>query len=351
MTEAGRPLDVALGIRGTDDRGPQTLGTTQEMADARFLPSEDEVYDLEAGQTPAPVERLTYTVRIFLGDEVTDGYETISVARLVRTGDTAKPVKLDDGYSPPALALNASPVLHETARSVVERLALTLRKLGQKRGSNVPDPLILYYGLSGSLPVLRDMVQDGHVHPRRVYQELARLAGALFYRDHKGRTADEIPAYDHQNPGPVFYRLHQIIEELSEIVIQEAFERTPMEREGDLYRAPLPAVAKEAGAQFYLEVTAGDSMPKVSVFITGARISNPHRITTLVEQFLPGVSTEKLPGQPPQLPAGQQNPYFRLKHETPEWETHVAPAGQLAVFILNAPADLKLNLIVTLPST
>ncbi|TDI45410.1 MAG: type VI secretion system baseplate subunit TssK [Acidobacteria bacterium] len=349
MQEAGRPLDVALGIRAADDRGPHTQADGEAMADARFLAAEEEVYDLEEGRNPAPVDRLLYNVRIFFGDENADGYELLKVLRLVRTGDTAKPVRRDDTFSPPALVLSASTTLHQTVRNVVERLTLVLRKLGQARGKNDPDPLILYASLSGSLPVLRDMVQDGQVYPRLAYQELSRLAGALFYRDAKGRSADSLPAYVHDAPGPVFRQLGELIEELSETVIQEEYKRCPMAREGDMYQTKLPDSAKVAGAQFFLEVKAADSLPKLNLWITIAKISNPNRIKTLTENVLPGVGTEKLPGQPPQLPASQPYEYFRIKHEQAEWEKHVVPAGDLAVFILNAPTDVEINLIVTAP--
>jgi len=117
-----------------------------------------------------------------------------------------------------------------------------------------------------------------------------------------------------------------------------------------MYQTKLPDAAKVAGAQFYLEVKATDSLPKLNLWITIAKISNPNRIKTLTENVLPGVGTEKLPGQPPQLPANQPYQYFRVKHEQAEWETHIVPAGDLAVFILNAPADVKINLIVTASS-
>jgi predicted component of type VI protein secretion system len=65
---------------------------------------------------------------------------------------------------------------------------------------------------------------------------------------------------------------------------------------------------------------------------------------------MPGVGIEAQPGPPPQLPVGQTGIFFRLKHESPEWSTHVLPAGELDAFIMDAPGDLKMNLVVVLPS-
>jgi type VI secretion system protein ImpJ len=277
LREIGQPLDVVVGIREREDRSAQTLENGGAEAHARFKSSMEEAYDLEIGRDPVQVERLVYKLRLFLGDEPTDGFETLPLARLMLTGDTGHPVRADPTFSPPVLVLGASPSLHAAARAVVERLSLVLRDLGQQRGGNDPDPLILYYGMSGSLPVLKDMVQQGQVHPRRVYQELARLAGALLYRDKEGRSSEEIPAYDHRQPGPVFDRLRQLIIELSEIVIQQPYRRCTMERDGERFKVTLPAEAKQAGARFFLEVSAVEAAPQLGTLILGAKASNLSR--------------------------------------------------------------------------
>jgi len=349
MKEAGRPMDVSVGVRARDTRGPLTVPEGDGSREARFVAEEEESYDLDAGRDPAPLEKLSYNLRIFMGNEATDGYEVVPVARLVRTGDPAKPVEMAGDFSPPALVLAAAAGAHADARDVVEKLTTTLRDLGQKRGGNDPDPLILYYGLAGSLPVLKDMVQEGQVHPRVVYQELARLAGALFYRDKQGRSAEQIPAYDHHAPAKVFRALRDLIFELSEIVVERAFRICPMERDGDLFKAVLPAEAKSPGAGFFLDIQATDSLQNLDVMLMTARVSNPGRIEFLRANALPGVATEAHPGPPQQL-QGQSDlgKFWRLKHEEPEWNTHVTPAGELAAFIMNCPPDVKIRLIVVL---
>ena len=78
-----------------------------------------------------------------------------------------------------------------------------------------------------------------------------------------------------------------------------------------------------------------------------AKISTPGRMDTLRQFALPGISTEPLAGAPPELPAGQTANFFRLKlEEGTEWSTYVVPGGALAVFLINAPQDVKLTLVV-----
>lgn len=349
--EAGRPVDVTIGVRRLEERRPQTAGNGAAAGQARFLTVSEEVYDLDAGRDPASIEQFEYDLQFFLGEEPTQGYETLPVARLMFTGDPARPIRLAPGFAPPSLVLSASPVLHALTRGTVERLSTVLREKDEVRGGDRAGDLILFQALSGSLPVLKDMVQDGKIHPRRAYQEMARLAGTLYFRDKTGRSFDEIPLYDHRDPGPVFERLRELIYELSKAEIVPRYRKLPMEREKDLFRVGLPAEAKGPGVRIFLEVAAVESSPKVKLFMMTAKTSTPARIDSTLSKFaLPGIANEALPGPPPELPSGQANSFFRLKlEEGNEWPTFVIPGGVLATFILNAPPDLKMHLIVIPP--
>ena len=349
--EVGRPLPVAIGVRQMEERRSQAAGEGTP-GETRFVSVAEEVYDLETGRDPMPIEKLDYSVRFFLGEEPSHGYETMPVAQLNLTGDPARPVKLTGGFAPPCLALSASPVLHGEARGVVECLAKVLRDMGEVRGSDKVKELILFQALAGSFPVLKDMVQEGMVHPRLAYRELARLAGTLLFRDEEGRPFDDIPGYDHRELGPVFGRLRVLIEKLSEPIFERRYRRIPMERDKDLFRTQLPAEGKRPGVRFFLEALADDSYPQLQALVRKAKVSSQARIEQLTRSgvALPGIETEAQPGQPPEMPPGQTGSYYRLKLEAgPEWATHVIPAGDLGVSILGAPNDLKLNLIVIVP--
>lgn len=349
MEKAGRPLDVHIGVRALEPSSPLVAAREGDSPDVRFVTVDQEVYDLDAGGDPATLEMMEYNARLFFGDEPRHGYDTLQITRLVSTGDKGNPVAVDETFAPPSLALRGSAALHRMSRAVVERLSVILRDLGKARGSSDPDPLILYQAISGSLPVLKDMVQDGQVHPRTMYQELARLAGSLFYREKTGRSADEVPSYDHDEPARVFETLRQLIFELSEMVIRQPFTTHEMERVGDEFRVSMPPEAKTPGVRLFLEVLADDSTPKVRTLVLGAKISSPDRIATLRDYALPGIPTEALPGPPPELGPGRKGTYFRLKHEHEEWGGHVLPAGKMTAFLLSAPEDVKFNLIIIFP--
>ncbi len=348
MGEAGKLMPVTLGVRRREGRAAQT-GESAEAGQARFVAAEEEVYDFDTGESPASVELLELELRFFLGEEPTDGYEVLPLLRLQRSGNPAKPVLVDKSFAPPVVWIGSSDVLAGSARAVLERLAVTLRAMRSTQKSQDPQHLTLFQALSAAMPVLQDMLREGDVAPRLVYRELARLAGGLLFRDESGREHDCIPAYSHRDPAPVFGALRALIEELSEPVIQRQWTRVPLVRDGDLFRGALPPEAKEPGARFLVEAEADASTPQLRTLMLAAKISSPARIDTLRGHALPGVMTEALPGAPPELPPGQTGQYFRLKNEEAEWGAHVAGAGELAAFLLGAPEDVTLNLIVVLP--
>lgn len=348
--EVGRPVDVAVGVRRLEGRRPHAHADGSPAGQARFATVTEEVYDLDAGRDPTTIEHFEYDLQFFLGEEPSHGFETLPVARLLFSGDPGRPIQPAPGFAPPSLVLSASPVLHGAARAVVEQLSTVLREKGEVRGSDQASELILFQALSGCFPVLREMVQDGKVHPRRAYLEMARLAGALYFRDETGRTFDEISLYDHRDPGPVFESLRDLIRDLSKPRIVKRYRKLPMERAGDQFRVGLIPEAKTQGIRLFLEVTAAESTPRVRPLLQAAKISAPARIDTLKQFALPGIATEPLPGPPPELPPGQTGSFFRLKlEEGNEWGSQVVTGGTLATFILGAPQDIRLTLVVVLP--
>jgi type VI secretion system protein ImpJ len=348
--EAGQPLDVAIGVRRLEARRPQTREEGGSGGQSRYVAVAQEVYDLDAGRDPSTIEQVEYDLQFFLGSEPADGFETLPVARLMFSGDAGRPVMPAPDFAPPCLALAGSPVLHGIARAVVERLSTVLREKAEVRRSDQVGQVILYQALSSSLPVLSDMVQDGKVHPRRVYQEMARLVGTLYFRDTEGRSFDDIPVYDHRAPGPVFQGLRTLIRDLSEVEIVRRYRIVPMERAGDVFRAGMPAEGKTPGSRLYFEVTAVESTPRVPGLLQTAKVSTPERIETLKQFALPGIVAERLPGPPPELPPGLTGAFFRLKiEEGEEWNKHALQAQAMAAFLLGAPRDIALKLIIILP--
>lgn len=352
LTEPGRAVDVVLGLRAREERRSQVSpdGESTQQAVSRFQSIERDVYDIDAGEGNAPIEMLEYDLRLFFGSESTQGFDVMPLTQVQGTGDPARPVTIVKSFAPPAMSLRGGSALLDSARAVLEHISQVQRELSGRRAGDV-DTAVLYQAVSGSKAVLRDMVKDGRVHPQRVYHEMARLAGALYFRDPQRGSSDDLPTYDHRRPGPVFERLRDEIRRLAWLTVSRQFERFPMQAQGDTFTlAPLPEVARKPGARLYLELTADASQPRLAGLMEAAKVSSAAQIETLKRYVLRGVPTERQPGPPPEVHDKPTASYFRLQHEHEDWARHVVAGGDLAVDILDAPSDISMSLIAIPPA-
>jgi len=351
MADAGVPVDISVGLRRAEDRRPMSAFADEGEGRARCLTVMDEVYDLDTGRDPVTVERLEYDLRFFVGDEPTHGYDTLRVARLVFTGNNDRPVAMAPGFAPPSMALDATDCLIGAARGVVEMLSLVLREKEEVRGrEDQPGELIRFQALSGSLPVLRHMVATGAIHPRWAYLEMVRLAGTLFFRASADRSMDEIPEYDHSDPGPVFGRLRQLIEDLGKGVIKRRWRSVPMSRSQDLFEAGLPSEAKASGVRLLLRVEADLPPTAVANLMQYARVSDPARMEFLTRNILAGIPCDRLVGPPNEIPLSESGVFYLLKTESGnEWTKHVMKGEKLAALLPGAPVSVRLHLVYLLP--
>lgn len=348
--EVGIPIDVRIGVRRLEERRPSTSDEAAGAVSTRWVGVHEDVYDLDTGRDPNPVEKSDFEVMLFLGQEPSHGYEEVPVARLALTGNPAEPLRVVQEYAPPSMRLSASVALAASVRGVVEILANRLRELESRRGGDSVQHLVLLAALGGTLAVLRDMLADGTAHPREAFRELSRLAGALYFNDKESLPYEMLPSYDHRDPGSGFDQLRRLIDKLSVSVFKRQYVRAPMVRTGDQFHTALPAEATLPGVRLFLEIAVGDTPIPLPQRMLAARISSPTRMETLTRFVLPGMPTEVQVAAPPEMGPGQKAQFFRIKIEQgAEWITHVVPAKELAVFLLGAPPDMTIHLVVVLP--
>ncbi|MFX8067449.1 type VI secretion system baseplate subunit TssK, partial [Acinetobacter baumannii] len=75
---------------------------------------------------------------------------------------------------------------------------------------------------NAAFAALSHLYHHPDLHPERLFQEMLRLAGALMTFT-KSYTLTDLPAYDHDQPGPVFAKLDTIVRELLDTVISTRY--------------------------------------------------------------------------------------------------------------------------------
>jgi type VI secretion system protein ImpJ len=183
------------------------------------------------------------------------------------------------------------------------------------------------------------------LHPERLFQRLLELAGALMTFS-KGFTLADLPAYDHANPGPAFFRLDHIIRELLETVISTRYFGISLsEVRPSFHQGRLDAQQITAATNLYLGVSA--SMPPaelVDAVPLRFKIGAPEDVEKLVLSALPGVPLSHSVQVPAAIPVRPGAYYFALEPRGALYE-RMMQAQAVSIYVPAGIADIKIELI------
>lgn len=291
--------------------------------------------------------------------EVTSALSTIPVARILRDGRGG--LLYDSEYIPPTLRISASPALMLLAKRLLENMAermaalsrSTQRKVRFESGSSAMDVANYWFlhALSSAAPVLRHLYATRHSHPEQLFVELSRLAGALSTFATVA-SAEELPSYDHRDPGLAFRALDSFIRRHLEIV------------------APSNTVALQfaPGAPYIFEADVADERClRRSRWVLGVRSSlgeadlmssvprliklcSARFVPELVRRALPGLNLLHLPVPPSAIRAEADKQYFSVDLTGPCWE-HIQQTRRVGVYIPGEIAEAEFDLTVIVESS
>src|SRR5471030_270852 len=164
-----------------------------------------------------------FNVSVRFAHESNESWKTCPVARLIRDGQGGW--RQDPAFIPPVALFSASPALRERLVLLNRQLRSRRQRLmGMRRESNarmadfaVADVSLFWLlnALNGAEPVLGNFQRYPQLHPERLYQELATLAGNLltFSLEH---DVTAIPASQHDRLTTVFPPLFALLNILLE---------------------------------------------------------------------------------------------------------------------------------------
>jgi len=184
------------------------------------------------------------------------------------------------------------------------------------------------------LPLLSHLQQCPEEHPVTVYRSLSMLTGALttFSTEQEAR---DLPAYDHQSPGPLFRDLERRIRALLETVTPTRYRTVVLtpKTESMLAADLTDPRLVEGRPQFYLAVSGDLDEHSIRDDVPGQVIvGSPHNIDFLVQTATPGVALVHVPMPPRDFPLKAGRTYFRLETSGETWPT-VLEARAIAIYV------------------
>ena len=266
----------------------------------------------------------------------------------------------DPAFVPPLLNIHSSDVLVGSLRSLIELLVTRSTQVaGGRRAKNqsLADfsasdvaNFWLLYTINTRLPVLRHLLETAVVAPETLFSELSNLAGSLTSFSPRIAPRD-LPQYHHEEPGPPFRQLDELIRTMLETVVPSNFVALPLKQIRDtIYATALDQDRFLQNTRFYLAVSSDlrdpdliDRAPKLMKISSAAQIEN------LVRHALPGLRLVHVAQPPRALPVKLRHHYFAVEQSGQFWD-QVLQGRSFAVY---APADFlnpQLELIILLPN-
>lgn len=285
------------------------------------------------------VSRLN--LKLAFGGENLTGQVALKLAEIERTGDGRYALARD--YAPPSLTLAAAGPLAGIVRFLLETLVTKSAYLSEgtrQRGGGLVDfgtadvgHFWLLHTANSFVPLLAHHQRNPRGHPLPVYLTLAQLAGALctFVVDRHPR---DLPAYQHENLGPVFRELERTIRELLEKGIPQLVTAIPLAARDEWVLVGTCADERlfEPAVQWFLGVSG--ELPEARVrdeVPVQVIVGSPHNIDFLVRTATPGVVPVHVPVPPRNFPLKVGRTYFKLESRGEIWDT-IVEGRSLAIY-------------------
>jgi type VI secretion system protein ImpJ len=305
-----------------------------------------------------PVQVAHKNLQLIAQGENMEGSVLLPFARIFKT--EAGTYVADPEFVPPMLTVHASDVIVSSLRSLIELLVTRSTQLaGGRRAKNqsLADftasdvaNFWLLYTINTRLPVLRHMLQTANVAPQALFDEMSDLAGSLTSFSPRIDPRD-LPQYNHEQPGPCFRSLDELIRVMLETVVPSNFVALALKQIRDTTYAT--AIDKDSyleNTRFYLAVSADmrdpdiiDRTPKLMKVSSAAQIEN------LIRHALPGLRLAYVAQPPRAIPVKLRHHYFAVEQNGQFWE-QVRLGRSFAVYV---PADFlnpQMELIILLPN-
>ncbi len=218
------------------------------------------------GEQEVQLRRLN--ARILLSTEDHTGYEVLPIAQIKRASAKEAQPQLDNDYIPPVLSIAAWPALgRDIVRSIFDVIGQKLdvlatqvvdRGIGfQSQDPGDGDRMAMLSKLNEAHGVLSVMAFAQGVHPLDAYTELCRIVGKLSVFGDDRRIGD-IPAYNHENLGPIFMEIRLRIEKLLSAVRAYEYEQRYFEGVGMGMQVSLEPHWFNSDWEWFIGVNMGD---------------------------------------------------------------------------------------------
>jgi type VI secretion system protein ImpJ len=324
-----------------------------DLGDARFGQYDRDTQDLYTHAADAPVSYLSKTLRLVSEFEALESFESFALLRLRRVATGG--FEVDPSFTPPSLSIAGAPGLHMQLARLMEKLLAKVnalyghyrepsRNVVEIRGGDVSSFWLLHTASTG-YAALAHYLSHSELHPERLFADMLSLAGGLmtYSRSYK---LEDLPSYEHADPGPPFARLDEIIRNLLDTVISSKYFAIALSNDRPSYHlGSLDSGKINAQTTLYLAVRADlPALQLVQLVPLRFKIGAPEDVDKFVLSAMPGVKLAHAPQVPAALPVRPDTCYFTLEAKGVLYE-NMLKAQAISIYVPTGIGGLKLELI------
>jgi len=349
--------DFFLALHHSNAHGRNCSESTADSGQARYLIVNRETSDLFTEAAEADIATLSKISCLKSAGEPRDQFQTLPVARIRRTSSNG--FEVDSSFLPPSTSLRSAPSLYMMLRRHIDALLAKVEALygvHREPSKNIIEfrsgdiaSFWLLHTASSACATLTHLFRNPETSPERLFQELLRLAGGLMTFS-KAYTLNDLPTYDHAQPGPCFARIDLILRELLDTVISTRYFSIALtQAKQSFYTGHLDSEKINADTAFYLSITAAHPQSEIIESIPlRIKIGAPDDVEKLVLSAMSGVRLTHAAQVPAAIPVRPGANYFSLDAHGALYE-RMLKAQSVTIYAPESYRDLKIEMIAVTP--
>lgn len=342
-----------LALHHLNPHGGNCVEHAADSGHARYLNVNRETADLYTDAAEAELKVLSKLALLKGGDEPRDQFVCLPLVRVRRTASNS--LELDSGFIPPSVSLRSAPALYHQLQRLINALVAKVAALygfHREPSKNVIEfrsgdiaSFWLLHTASSACAALTHLLRNPDISPERLFQEMLRLAGGLMTFS-KGYTLNDLPTYDHDQPGPCFARIDHVLRELLDTVISTRYFAISLSQPKPAFHAGrLDSEKIDGDTAFYLSVSAAHPQSEIIESVPlRFKVGAPDDVEKLVLSAMSGVRLTHAAQVPAPIPVRPGALYFALDPHGPLYE-RMLKAQSVMIYAPESYRDLKIEMI------
>lgn len=275
-----------------------------------------------------------------LTTEAIEGFDTLPLARVKRTGVEATTPELDTTYIPPVLAVDGwTPLGIGFVRAIYDFIGEHLNLLSQRaverklsfssQDERDVEILLKLNVLNEAYSVLNCLTFASGVHPFAAYTELCRIVGKLAIFA-PARRIDDIPAYDHDDLHEIFRWIQLKLRELLGVETDAPYEQRFFEGRRLGMHVKIDSKWLHSDWEWFVGVNGNVSGDECTRLLKEGclnwKMGSESKVDMIFEFAVPDVKRDHLPSPPSVLPTHQGWQFYKIRQdrENAAWRDVVA---------------------------